>query len=85
MPTGCKRVPQAIRPPLGVRSEGSLLWEMSGRKGLYDAQAVLREVTREILYFSAAMSGVPDVGIDLKVNLLAGAGKVDQSGKIRQA
>ena len=30
-------VPQAIRPPLGVRTEGSLLWEMSGRKGLFNA------------------------------------------------
>jgi NADH-quinone oxidoreductase subunit G len=75
---------QAIRPPLGVRSEGSLLWEMSGRKGLYDANAVMSEVTHEILYFSAAISGVPDVGIDLKVNLLAEGGKVDDLGKIRQ-
>jgi NADH-quinone oxidoreductase subunit G len=78
-------VPQAIRPPLGVRSEGSLLWEMSGRKGLYNAQAVLSELTREILYFSAAISGVSDVGIDLKVNLLADGGKVDDLGKIGQA
>jgi NADH-quinone oxidoreductase subunit G len=77
-------VPQAIRPPLGVRSEGSLLWEMSGRKGLYDAQAVMSEVTREILYFSAAIRGVPDVGIDLKVNLLADGVKIDDLGKITQ-
>jgi NADH-quinone oxidoreductase subunit G len=77
-------VPQAIRPPLGVRTEGSLLWEMSGRKGLYNAQAVLDEVTREILYFSAAAGGVPEVGIDLKVNLLEGMGKIDDPGKIQQ-
>jgi NADH-quinone oxidoreductase subunit G len=78
-------VPQAIRPPLGVRTEGSLLWEMSGRKGLYNAQAVLEEIAREILYFSAAAGGVPEVGVDLKVNLLAGMGKIDDSSKIQQA
>jgi NADH-quinone oxidoreductase subunit G len=78
-------VSQAIRPPLGVRTEGSLLWEMAGRKGLYNAGTVLSELTREILYFSAAASSVPDVGIDLKVNLLAGMGKIDDSSKIQQA
>jgi NADH-quinone oxidoreductase subunit G len=51
-------VPWAIRPPLGVRTEGSLLWEMSGRKGLYNAQAVLDELAHEILYFSVAAGGV---------------------------
>ena len=44
---------------------------MLGRKGLYNAQAVLDEIAREILYFSAAAGGVPEAGIDLKVNLLA--------------
>jgi NADH-quinone oxidoreductase subunit G len=62
----------AIRPPSGVHPEGSLFWELLGRSGLYDARAVLDEVAREILYFSAAARPVPEVGIDLKVNLLAG-------------
>lgn len=61
----------AIRPPLGVRTEGSLLWEMSGRKGLYDAKTVLAEIAREIPYFSAAVGDIPDIGIDLKINWLA--------------
>jgi NADH-quinone oxidoreductase subunit G len=64
----------AIRPPVGVRVEGSLYWEMLQMQGLYDARAVLDEMAREILYFSAARGPVPDVGIDLKVNLLADAG-----------
>ena len=64
--------PWAIRPPAGVRTEGSLLWELLGRKGLYNSQAVLDEVTREILYFSAAIGPVPEMGVDLKGNLLAG-------------
>jgi NADH-quinone oxidoreductase subunit G len=78
-------VPQAIRPPLGVRTEGSLLWEMSGRKGLCNAQAVLDEIAHEILYFSAAFGGVSEIGVDLKMNLLAGMGKIDDSGKILHA
>lgn len=61
----------AIRPPSGVRSEGSLYWELLGRDGLYDARAVCQEVAHEILYFSAAAGDVPDVGVDLRVNLLA--------------
>jgi len=63
--------PWAIRPPRGVRTEGSLLWEWTGRKGLYQSRAVLDEVAREILYFSAAIDPVPETGIDLKVNWLA--------------
>ena len=66
----------AIRPPMGVRTEGSLLWELLGRKGLYNSQAVLEEIAREILYFSAIVGPVPETGIDLRGNLLAdGAGQ----------
>ena len=61
----------AIRPPGAVRPEGSLLWELLGMEGLYDARAVLSEVAAEIPYFNAAGGPVPEVGIDLKVNLLA--------------
>ena len=32
-------------------TEGSLLWELSGRPGLYNSQAVLEEIAREILVF----------------------------------
>ncbi|MBN2024775.1 MAG: molybdopterin-dependent oxidoreductase [Pirellulales bacterium] len=39
---------RAIRPPSGARTEGSLLWELSGRSGLYQAEVVLQEVFREI-------------------------------------
>ena len=45
----------AIRPPAGVRPEGSVYWELLGRKGLYNSRAVLEEVAREILYFSAVI------------------------------
>jgi NADH-quinone oxidoreductase subunit G len=61
----------AIRPPAGVRTEGQLYWQLLKRPGLYRASEVLAEVAREIAYFSAAVRGVPEVGVDLKVNQLA--------------
>ena len=62
----------AIRPPWGVRPEGELFWEMLDGRGLYDYRSVLDELAREILYFSAAVTPIPAVGLDLKMNLLAG-------------
>jgi NADH-quinone oxidoreductase subunit G len=64
-------VPWAIRPPVGVRPEGSLYWELLGNQGLYNARTVLDEVARKIIYFSAATGAIPDVGLDLRVNMLA--------------
>jgi NADH-quinone oxidoreductase subunit G len=64
----------AVRPPSGVRSEGSLYWELLRLPGLYNARAALDEAARDILYFSAAVGAVPETGIDLKVNLLAQGG-----------
>ena len=64
-------VPWAIRPPQGVRPEGTLFWEMLGKPGLYRSRNVLNEVATEILYFQAAGRPVPETGVNLKVNLLA--------------
>jgi len=64
-------VRRAIRPPAGVRTEASLFWQLLGRDGLFNARTVLSEVAAEIAYFSAAGGEVPEVGIDLRVNLLA--------------
>ena len=61
----------AIRPPRGVLSEGQLYWRLLGRRGLYNAPQVLREVADEIVYFSAALGPDPAVGVDLKVKQLA--------------
>jgi NADH-quinone oxidoreductase subunit G len=64
----------AIRPPAGVWVEGNLYWRMLGMDGMYQPRRVLEEVASEIGYFSAAGGApVPEVGVDLKVNLLAGA------------
>jgi hypothetical protein len=46
---------------------------LTGGSGLYRAKQVLGDVAREIGYFSAAMGEIPEVGVDLKVNQLAGA------------
>jgi NADH-quinone oxidoreductase subunit G len=61
----------AIRPPTGVLTEGQLYWQLLKKPGLYRAKAVLEDLTREMAYFSAATQGVPEVGVDLKVNQLA--------------
>jgi NADH-quinone oxidoreductase subunit G len=61
----------AIRPPAGVRTEGSLFWELAGREGLYNARAVLNEVAAEIPFFHVAADSVPQLGVDLKANRLA--------------
>jgi NADH-quinone oxidoreductase subunit G len=63
----------AIRPPAGVWVEGHLFWTMLGLRGLYKARKVLDEVAREIIAFSAASGEISSVGIDLRVNQLAGA------------
>jgi NADH-quinone oxidoreductase subunit G len=61
----------AIRPPAGAKVEGQLYWQLLNKPGLYRASEVLADIAREILYFSATTKGVPEVGIDLKINQLA--------------
>ncbi len=68
----------AIRPPWGVKPEGELYWELLAGRGLYHARGVLDEIAREVLYFSAATAPIPAVGLDLKINLLAGGGGKDE-------
>ncbi len=61
----------AIRPPAGTMVEGQVYWRLLGRSGLYQPSVVLQEVAREMATFSAVLGGVPEVGVDLKVNQLA--------------
>lgn len=61
----------AVRPPVGVWSQGQLLWRLLNRHGMYDARQVLHEVAREITYFSAADAEISAHGLDLKLNQLA--------------
>ncbi len=64
----------AIRPPAGAWVEGQLLWRLLERAGLYRSRAVLDELAAEVPYFAAAAAPIPELGVDLKVQLLAGAG-----------
>jgi NADH-quinone oxidoreductase subunit G len=63
----------AIRAPAGVKVEGHLYWQLSGRQGLYQSRKVLDDVARSIGYFAVATAPIPEVGVDLKLNQLAGS------------
>jgi NADH-quinone oxidoreductase subunit G len=63
----------AVHAPAGVKVEGQLFWQLTGRGGLFQAQQVLGDIAREILFFAPAAGGVHELGVDLKVNQLAGA------------
>jgi len=58
-------VPWAIRSPAGVRTDGSVLWRLLGRPGMYRARAVLDEIAATIPYFGAAAAPVPPHGVAL--------------------
>jgi len=60
----------AIRPPAGVRTEGSLFWELLGREGLYRAETVLEEAATEIACFSPARGPIPEEGVQLTPPLI---------------
>jgi predicted molibdopterin-dependent oxidoreductase YjgC len=64
----------AVRPPWGVRAEGGLLWQMTGRRGLFNSRAVLDDLSREVLYFAPAADPLPETGLDMKINKLAKVG-----------
>jgi NADH-quinone oxidoreductase subunit G len=61
----------AIRPPAGVWPEGRLYWNMLGRRGLYDAVAVRRQLAESTAAFAALGGEVPACGVDLRIRQLA--------------
>ena len=63
--------PWAVRPPAGEMTDGKLYWQLLKKPGLYNAKRVLADIAREIAFFAPAAEGVPDTGLDLKVNALA--------------
>jgi len=62
---------QAIRPPAGVWPEGRLFWNMLGRRGLYDAATIRRELAGQSAALAALGADVPATGVDLRVRQLA--------------
>lgn len=61
----------SVRAPSGVQVEGQLFWLLAGRAGLFQSKQVMAEVAREISLFAPVAGGVPELGVDLKVNQLA--------------
>ncbi|MGD9647752.1 MAG: molybdopterin-dependent oxidoreductase [Pirellulales bacterium] len=55
----------AVRPPAGVRVEGSVYWQMLGLPSLYKSRRVLDDLAATIPYFAPAADAVPDVGVQL--------------------
>jgi NADH-quinone oxidoreductase subunit G len=62
---------QAIRPPAGVWPEGRLLWNMLGRRGLYDPAAVRQQIAASSPSFSALGGEMPATGVDLRLHQIA--------------
>lgn len=57
----------AVRPPVGVWTEGQLVWRLLNRPGMYKARPVMQEIAATIAYFSVASDDVPPIGIKLSV------------------
>jgi len=62
---------QAVRPPAGVWPEGRLYWNMLGRRGLYDPDAVRRQVAESSAALAALGGEIPATGVDLRIHHLA--------------
>jgi NADH-quinone oxidoreductase subunit G len=63
----------AVRPPAGVRVEGSVYWQLLQMPRMYRAASVLEEIAATIPFFAGAVQPIPDTGVDLRANLLATA------------
>jgi NADH-quinone oxidoreductase subunit G len=55
----------AVRPPVGVWTEGQLLWRLLNQPGMYKARPVMQEIAATIDYFAAAAADVPLTGVNL--------------------
>lgn len=58
----------AVRMPAGAMLEGQLYWRLLENTGLYQAESVLQDVSRQIAFFAAAADPVPPTGVDLRMN-----------------
>ncbi|MBU6276356.1 MAG: (2Fe-2S)-binding protein [Planctomycetes bacterium] len=62
---------QAIRPPAGVWPEGRLLWNMLGRRGLYDPAVIRAEIAAAVPALAVLGDDLPATGLDLRILQLA--------------
>ncbi|MFN0052459.1 MAG: 2Fe-2S iron-sulfur cluster-binding protein [Planctomycetales bacterium] len=54
-----------VRPPEGVHVDGQTFSDLLGRRGLFQATAVLQELAASVPFFSRAAAGVPEAGLNL--------------------
>ncbi|HEY3966585.1 MAG TPA: molybdopterin-dependent oxidoreductase [Planctomycetaceae bacterium] len=54
-----------IRPVEGAHGDGQTFCDLLGRKGLYQASAVLAELAGAVPFFARAAGGVPEAGLNL--------------------
>lgn len=54
-----------VRPPEGSHVDGQTFGDLLGRKGLYQAAAVIRELAHAVPFFARAAEGVPEAGLNL--------------------
>lgn len=58
-------VHRACRPPGETRTEGQLFADLAGRRGLFNAAAVRKELAAEVPYFAKLAEGIGDLGVTL--------------------
>ncbi|HYI27672.1 MAG TPA: molybdopterin-dependent oxidoreductase, partial [Bradyrhizobium sp.] len=64
-----QEIHRSIRTPDGARPDGRILWDLSGRRGLFNAAAVRKEMAQEIQAFKAFDNGVlGEFGVLLNVH-----------------
>lgn len=56
----------AVRPPVGVRVEGGVYWELLALPGLFKARRALSELAATVPFFARAADAVDPLGVDMK-------------------
>jgi NADH-quinone oxidoreductase subunit G len=64
-----QEIHRSIRPPDGARPDGRILWDLTGRRGLFNAAAVRKEMSQQIPVFAAFKQGaLGEFGVMLNVH-----------------
>lgn len=67
-----------IRPFEAAHADGQVLSDLAGRRGLYQASVVLKELAAEVPFFARCAQGVPDGGL----NLVTGTEKTPRTSQL---
>jgi NADH-quinone oxidoreductase subunit G len=58
-------IKRASRPPGECRTEGQVFFDLLGRRGLAQIADVRKEMAAEVMYFSAILNGIGELGVEL--------------------